>query len=115
MSYVATYYTLGLSAFTAIFIYTLGDTGSAVHAVAGALVAFLAVFRILFLLRSWDSVSMKCIMWTGTMPLWYVKENHYLWYLKLKGIDESTAIKPKEPEEPELEPAPGAAPAAAAE
>jgi len=118
MSYVATYYTLGLSAFTAIFIFTLGETGSAVHVVAGALVAFLAAFRIMFLLRQWDGIAIKCIMWTGTMPLWYVKENHYLWYLKLKGIDESTAIKPKEPEGPEPTPEPAApepAPAAVAD
>lgn len=96
MSYMATIYTLALSALTAIFIITLGETGTAVHVVAGLLVTFLAVFRILYLIRQWDWISIRCIMWTGTMPLWYVKERHYLWYLQLKGLSKADEPEPSE-------------------
>jgi cytochrome b561 len=97
MSYLATFYTLALAAVTAVFIGTIGEAGSAVHVVAGALVAFLALFRILYLIREWDPIATKCIFKTGTMPLWYVKENHYLWYVQLKGDPEAPAEEPEAP------------------
>jgi len=99
MSYLAIFYTLSLSTFTAVFIYTFGETGSAVHVVAGTLVGLLAAFRVLYLIRTWDGVAMRCILSTGTMPLWYIKEHHYNWYLKLKGVDpDEPAEDPKAPE-----------------
>lgn len=97
MSYLATYYTLALAAVTAVFIGTIGEAGSAVHVVAGALVAFLAIFRILYLIREWDPITMKCIFKTGKMPLWYIKEHHYLWYIQLKGDPDAPTEEPEAP------------------
>ncbi len=99
MSYLAIFYTLGLSAISAIFISLFGETGSAVHVVAGTLVGLLAAFRIFYLLRTWDRIAFRSILSTGSMPLWYIKENHYNWYLKLKGISpDGGDEKPEEPE-----------------
>ena len=86
-----------LAAVTAVFIGTIGEAGSAVHVVAGALVAFLAIFRILYLIREWDPIATKCIFKTGTMPLWYVKEHHYLWYVQLKGDPDAPDEEPEAP------------------
>jgi cytochrome b561 len=111
MSYLAIFYTLSLSAISAVFISVFGETGSAVHVVAGTLVGLLAAFRILYLLRTWDKIAWRSILSTGTMPLWYIKDNHYKWYLELKGIDpEGIDDGPQEPEpEPEPEPPKAAA------
>ncbi len=97
MSYLATFYTLALAAVTALFIGTIGEAGSAVHVVAGALVAFLALFRILYLIRERDPIANRCIFKTGTMPLWYIKEHHYLWYVQLKGDPEAPVEEPEVP------------------
>ena len=99
MSYLAIFYTLALSTVSAVFIFTFGEAGSAVHVVAGTLVGLLAGFRMVYLIRSWDGVAMRCILSTGTMPLWYIKEHHYKWYLQLKGEDQKTPEP--EPEAPE--------------
>ena len=97
MSYLATFYTLSLAAVTALFISTMGDAGSAVHVVAGALVGFLSIFRILYLLREWDPIAMRCILKTGKMPLWYIKEHHFLWYVQLKGDPDAPDEEPEAP------------------
>lgn len=97
MSYLATFYTLTLAAVTAVFIGTLGESGSAIHVVAGALVAFLAIFRILYLIREWDPISMRSIFKTGKMPLWYIKEHHYRWYIQLKGDPDARTEEPEVP------------------
>lgn len=87
MTYVALVYCTSLSAITALFIYTelLGELGTVMHVGAGILMVFLAGYRILSLIRAHDGVSLKSILATGTMPEWYVKKNHFLWYRKLKG------------------------------
>ena len=97
MSYIATFYTLTLAAVTALFIGTVGAAGSAVHVVAGALVGFLAIFRILYLIREWDPIAMSCILKTGKMPLWYIKEHHYQWYVQLKGDPDAPIEEPEAP------------------
>lgn len=109
LSYLAIFYTLALSTVSAVFIFTFGETGSAVHVVAGTLVGLLAAFRILYLVRAWDRIALRCILSTGTMPIWYIKENHYNWYLQLKGIEPDTSES--EPETPEPDTPKAAAPA----
>ncbi|UCC93407.1 MAG: cytochrome b/b6 domain-containing protein [Thermoplasmata archaeon] len=111
MSYLAIFYTLSLSAISATFIGIFGATGSAVHVVAGTLVGLLAAFRILYLLRTRERLVWRSILSTGTMPLWYIKENYYNWYLELKGIDPEEITEGPKEAEPEPE-APKAAPAA---
>jgi cytochrome b subunit of formate dehydrogenase len=97
MSYLATFYTLALCAVTSLFIITVGEAGSAMHAVAGVLVGLLAFYRILYLTREWDGVAIRCIFWKGTMPLWYIKENHRFWYERLKADSAPPAVEAKEP------------------
>jgi cytochrome b subunit of formate dehydrogenase len=109
MSYIAIFYTLALSTVTAVFIYAFGETGSAVHVVAGTLVGFLAAFRIMYLIRTWDRVAMRAIMTTGTMPLWYIKKHHFNWYQQLRGLEPETPES--EPEAPEPDTPGSAAPA----
>jgi cytochrome b subunit of formate dehydrogenase len=86
MSYIATFYILSLSALTSIFIYSssVGEAGSAMHVVAGVLMALLVTYRSLYLIRNWDWIAIRCIFWTGRMPMWYIKEQHYRWYVQLK-------------------------------
>jgi cytochrome b561 len=99
MSYLAIFYTLGLSTVTSVFIFTFGEAGSAVHVVSGALVGLLAAFRMLYLIRTWDRIALRSILSTGTMPLWYIEKHHYNWYLQLTGRDQEKAgVEPKEPE-----------------
>jgi cytochrome b561 len=101
MSYLATFYTLALSALTAVFIFRLHEVGSALHVVAGTLVGLLSIYRILYLIREWDWIAMKCILWSGKMPLWYIKEEHYNWYLELtEGDNEAPEVEAEPPKAP---------------
>jgi cytochrome b subunit of formate dehydrogenase len=105
MAYLATMYTIALSALTAVFIFRLHETGSALHVVAGSLVGLLSIYRILYLVREWDGISLKCILWSGKMPMWYIKEEHYNWYLELTGAKEVLPEVEAEVEPPKI-PAP---------
>lgn len=87
MTYVALIYCLALSGFTALWVWSGWLEGQALimHVIAGLLIVFIAGYRILHLIRTHDKVAIRSIMATGTMPLWYVKKNHFLWYRQLKG------------------------------
>ena len=87
IAYIATVYTFILVAITVLFVQLglFGETGVVFHITAGILVGLLAGYRILYLLRTHDSVAVRCILGTGTMPEWYVKKNHLLWYREIKG------------------------------
>ena len=87
MTYVATIYTVALAGLTGFLsaLGVFGRLGPVVHIVAGILVLLLSSFRMLYLIRKYDKVAIKCILLTGRMPVWYVKENHPLWYDKISA------------------------------
>lgn len=87
MTYVATLYCLSLSGLTAGFVLLGlgGETGNVLHIIAGVLFLFLSAYRILTLLKKRDRVVTRSILATGTVPEWYAKKNHYLWYRRTRG------------------------------
>jgi len=87
MTYVALLYTLSLSAITAGMTYVTGvrDLARVMHVIAGVLVLWLALYRVLGLVRKHDGVALRSILWKGTMPGWYVRKNHILWWRQLGG------------------------------
>jgi cytochrome b subunit of formate dehydrogenase len=87
MTYVATVYTLFLSAITAAFVMAgwLGETGLILHIIAAVLFLFLSAYRILSLLRGSDRVISRSILATGTVPEWYAKKHFFGWYRKSRG------------------------------
>jgi len=87
MTYVGTIYCLLLSALTGLWLWSgwLEDMGLIMHVIAGLLIVFLVGYRILWLIRRHDKIVLRSIFVKGTMPEWYVKKNHFLWYRELKG------------------------------
>ena len=87
MTYIATIYTVALCGLTAIplFLDVGEEMAMNMHIIAGLLFVFLSAYRILFLIRTHDGVKIRSILKTGTLPEWYVKKHHFLWYRKLKG------------------------------
>ena len=41
------------------------------------------LYHFLMNLRHHDGTTLKCSFFTGTLPLWYVKKHHKIWYLSL--------------------------------
>lgn len=87
MTYVATTYTLLLSAVTAVFVMTglLGETGLILHIISAVLFLFLSAYRILTLIRGSDMVITRSILATGTVPRWYAKKHFFGWYRRTEG------------------------------
>ncbi len=87
MTYVATVYCLILSAITGLWLWSgwWEDIGIIMHVIAGLLIVFLSGYRILSLIRRHDAIALRSIFVKGTMPAWYVKKHHFLWYRELKG------------------------------
>ena len=87
MTYVALLYTVSLAAITAGMAYAPGmrDLAIVMHVIAGVLLLWLALYRVLGLVRKHDGVALRSILWKGTMPEWYVKKNHILWWRQLGG------------------------------
>ena len=85
MAFLATTYVLGLTAITVLLMYIgiLGREAVFLHLVAGFMVVVVFISRIWYILRKRDTVAIRSIMVTGTMPDWYVKKYHFLWYKKL--------------------------------
>ena len=85
MAFLATTYVLGLTAITVLLMYIgiFGREAVFLHLVAGFMVVVVFISRIWYILRKRDGVAIKCIMMTGSMPDWYVKKYHFLWYKKL--------------------------------
>lgn len=103
MVYIGTIYAIALSGLTALLIIiiivlapflgylptfieeVLKDIPLLLHITAGVIILCLVLYRVLYLLRTHDAVSVKCILFTGKMPEWYVKKNHFQWYKQVKG------------------------------
>jgi cytochrome b subunit of formate dehydrogenase len=87
MTYIATIYVISLCGLTAVplLLDYVNEMTEVMHIIAGLLLVFLAGYRILYLIRTHDRVAIRSIMATGTMPLWYVKKHHFLWYRQTKG------------------------------
>ncbi len=85
--YAFTFYVLGLAAITGFLYYAdlLGQTMLISHIVAGVLVVLIGVHRTAFIIRKRDKMAVRSILFTGTMPRWYVKKNHRIWYEQIMG------------------------------
>jgi cytochrome b subunit of formate dehydrogenase len=97
--YGFTIYVLGLAAITGFLYYIdiLGEQMLAAHIGSGVLVILVAVHRAALIIRKHDKVALRSILVTGTMPEWYVKKNHRVWYERIAGRGISEFKKPKEP------------------
>lgn len=87
MTYIALIYVLALCGITALplLLDWVNEMTEVMHIIAGLLLVFLSGYRILYLVRTHDGVAIRSIMVTGTMPEWYVKKHHFLWYKELRG------------------------------
>ncbi len=102
MAFIVTTYVLGLTAITVLMI-SMGEFGREavfLHLVTGFIVIVVVISRIWYIMRKRDGIAIKSILMTGSMPDWYVKKNHYLWYRELTG-GRFTCYS--EPEEKEIE------------
>ncbi len=97
--YAFTVYVLGLAAITGFLYFAeiLGEQMLIAHVAAGVLVLLVVIHRIALVVRRHDKVAIKSVLATGSMPKWYVKKNHKVWYEEIVGRGASDAKEPKEP------------------
>jgi cytochrome b subunit of formate dehydrogenase len=102
MTYIALIYVIALCGLTAVplLFNIFREMALLMHILAGLLLVFLSGYRILYLIRTHDRVAIRSIMSTGTMPEWYVKKHHFLWYRQVKGGYKA----PKDPQYEKLMP-----------
>jgi len=102
MTYIALIYVVALCGLTAVplMFNIFREMTLLMHIIAGLLLVFLSGYRILYLIRTHDKVAIRSIMSTGTMPEWYVKKHHFLWYRQVKGGYKA----PKDPQYEKLMP-----------
>lgn len=96
--YAFSVYVLGLAAITG-FLYLAGFFGEHMliaHIIAGVLVLLVVVHRIALVIRKHDKVALRSVLATGTMPEWYVKKNHKVWYGEMVGRSVSEFKEPPE-------------------
>jgi cytochrome b subunit of formate dehydrogenase len=98
--YAFTIYVLGLAAITGFLFWAgiLVEQMLVAHIIAGILVLLVGVHRIALMIRRHDKVAIRCVGFTGTMPEWYVRKNHKVWYEKMVGrevVDTQKPVKPK--------------------
>jgi hypothetical protein len=67
------------------------------HVAAGVLVLLVVIHRIALVVRRHDKVAIRSVLATGSMPKWYVKKNHKVWYEEIIGRGASDVKEPKEP------------------
>ncbi len=85
--YAFTIYVIGLAAITGFLYYSeiLGEAMLISHIVAGVLVILIGVHRTAFIIRKRDKMAVRSVLFKGTMPKWYVKKNHRIWYEQMMG------------------------------
>ena len=85
--YAFTIYVIGLAAITGFLNYIglLGEYMLNSHIVAGVLLILIAVHRLALVIRRHDRVALRSVLATGTMPMWYVRKNHKVWYEEIVG------------------------------
>jgi cytochrome b subunit of formate dehydrogenase len=108
--YVYTVYVMGLAAITGFLYYGsfLKEQMLIAHITAGVLVILIGIHRTALIIRKRDRIAVRSVLFKGSMPKWYVKKYHRIWYEKLYGREESVSHKtPKSKEEsPEKSQAP---------
>jgi cytochrome b subunit of formate dehydrogenase len=97
--YSFTIYVLGLGAITGFLLWAeiLKEQMLVAHIIAGTLVLLVGLHKIALMIRRHDKVAIRCVGFTGTMPEWYVKKNHRIWYEKIVGKSISDSEEPKKP------------------
>jgi cytochrome b subunit of formate dehydrogenase len=97
--YAFTIYVLGLAAITGFLNWAgiLGELMLISHIVAGVLVLLIGIHRTALIIRKRDKMAVRSVLFTGTMPQWYVKKNHRAWYEEMVGREISEIQEPKEP------------------
>jgi len=85
--YAFTVYVLGLAAITGFLFYAdiLAEQMLIAHVMAGALVILVGIHRAALVIRRHDKVALRSVLATGTMPRWYVRKYHKVWYEKISG------------------------------
>ncbi len=104
--YAFTIYVLGLAAITG-FLYSmdlLGEQMQIAHVIAGVLVILIAVHRMALIIRKRDKMALRSVLATGTMPEWYVKKNHKVWYEEMMGKEVSDFEKTEKPKPKDQKP-----------
>jgi hypothetical protein len=95
--YMALVYSIGLLAISGVSLFiNSGDNEFAsmfivTHVVSAILIFLILLFHLAINIRRHDSVALKCSFGTGKLPLWYVKKNHKIWYLKIQKHEKKLA------------------------
>ncbi len=89
--YSALVYILGLTSLTGMFHYMnfLSDNLTMVHVIPAGLSIMVLLFHFLITIRKHDIIALKSAFITGTLPLWYIRKNHPIWFEKMRGDRES--------------------------
>lgn len=96
--YAFTIYVLGLAAITG-FLNKSGlfeEQMLIAHITAGVLVLLVGIHRTALIIRKRDKMALRSVLATGTMPTWYVKKNHKVWYEEMVGRGVSEFKEPPE-------------------
>jgi cytochrome b subunit of formate dehydrogenase len=107
--YAFTIYVIGLAAITGFLNYIdlLGEYMLNSHIVAGVLLILVAVHRMALVIRRHDKVALRSVLSTGTMPMWYVRKNHKVWYEEIMGRGASDTEIPAETKKKKTQPIKG--------
>jgi hypothetical protein len=104
--YLALIFTIGLSAISgvALFFEPVNEMHTiflATHLLSAVILILVLLFHLAITIRHHDSVALKCGFATGTLPLWHIKKNHKIWYLKIlrhekKLTKQAAKLSPKQ-------------------
>ncbi len=87
LSYIAFIFKVGVLGITAgiMQISFLHEYGFLIHIIMGIFLIWFVFYRGSLHLRKRDKVKFRAYFVTGTLPEWYVRKYHYLWYRELTG------------------------------
>jgi cytochrome b subunit of formate dehydrogenase len=88
--YIFTIYVLLLAGITGFAYYAgiIEEQMLIAHLVSGVLVILVVIHRIALVIRKRDGVALRSVLASGTMPRWYIKKNHRIWYDEIERNEE---------------------------
>ncbi len=101
--YLALVYTIGLLVISGVSMFIISGKGFFysiyffTHILSAILIILVLLFHLAINIRHHDSLALKCNFVNGKLPIWYIKKNHKIWYLKILKHEEKLAkqtIKP---------------------
>jgi thiosulfate reductase cytochrome b subunit len=94
ITYMALIYILGLAAITGMLFYfeVISESLAMVHILPAGLGFMVLLFVFLFTIRRHDSIALKSKFGSGSVPVWYARKNHPIWFKKFLKTNEGLAL-----------------------